>query len=164
MGATNENLNKEKNNIENRTYLDYLKMSKKKYYDKLYKSNNINIAYDAKSFDKVRTIKNNINFDIKIEKIDWKDFILTYFYIELNQSNILWFDNIIKRFEKTNFLSENKYQSLMFYNDFEMKTKPSIFFFLYEKINSINFNIYNEMNKIASFDMYEKEDEINENK
>ena len=163
MGATYEQLNKEKNNIKNMTYLDYMKISKKKYYDKLYKSNNINIALDKKSFDKAKTIRNNINLEKKLEKNDWKDFILTYFYIEFKRSNILWFENIIERFLKTNFLSEIKYQSLMYYNDFDMITKPKIFDSIDEKINSINFNIYNEMNKIASFDMYEKEDEINEN-
>ena len=163
MGATYEQLNKEKNNIKNMTYLDYMKISKKKYYDNLYKSNNINIALDKKSFDKAKTIRNNINLEKKLEKNDWKDFILTYFYIEFKRSNILWFENIIERFLKTNFLSEIKYQSLMFYNDFDMITKPKIFDSIDEKINSINFNIYNEMNKIASFDMYEKEDEINEN-
>ena len=109
------------------TYLDYMKISKKKYYDKLYKSNNINIALDKKSFDKAKTIRNNINLEKKLEKNDWKDFILTYFYIEFKRSNILWFENIIERFLKTNFLSEIKYQSLMFYNDFDMITKPKIF-------------------------------------
>ena len=163
MGSANDKKNNDKNNIKNKTYLEYMKIYKRKYFLKIYNSNNINIALDKKHFDKLKTIRNKINLNKKIEKIDWKDFILTYFYIEFKNSKILWFENIINKFEKTIFFSENKYQSLMFYQDIEMTTKPKIFDSIDQKLNTNNFNFLNEMNKIASFDVLEKEEDLNEN-
>jgi len=161
MGATNDKLNKEKNKIKNKTYLEYMQIYKRKYFLKIYNSNNINIALDKKFFDKAKAIRNNINLKKKIEKIDWKDFMLTYFYSELKISKILWFENICNKFENTIFFLENKYQSLMFYHDIEMTTKPNTFDSIEQKLNINNFNFYNEMNKIASFDIYEKDEEMN---
>ena len=163
MGSANDKKNNDKNNIKNKTYLEYMKIYKRKYFLKIYNSNNINIALDKKHFDKLKNNRNKINLNKKIEKIDWKDFILTYFYIEFKNSKILWFENIINKFEKTIFFSENKYQSLMFYQDIEMTTKPKIFDSLDQKLNTNSFNFLNEMNKIASFDVLEKEEDLNEN-
>ena len=93
-------------------------------------TDNLNICLSEKNFDQVPDA--SIQY-ITLEEgqptnfIYWLDFI--YFYLSKEKSlKRYWPDQMIAALEKENFLSENKYLSEFFMEEFEIENAPDCLF------------------------------------
>ena len=87
-------------------------------------TNNIYKAIEKKYFDRIINIRKiqPISDENKITKINWKNYIIHYFYSRINEEE--YFSNIIDDIQNESFLSENKYVSSAFFKEFILLTEP----------------------------------------
>ena len=117
--------------IDEKPYFDRIKSLERSYYiNNMYSDNNLNISLEIKSFKSNPIRPNNI------QDISWLDYIISY----LNKKHYSWCGELIFFIQSQQFLSENKYDSIFFYNEYLIKTIP-------DSLN-INSDLDNEENVI----------------
>ena len=93
---------------------------------------NIKVSLSEKNFDQISDAPIQyftLNSEESTNFIYWLDFIYQYLYEE-NSNKRYWASQMITELDKENFLSENKYLSEFFYEEFEFENAPK---FLYIK-------------------------------
>jgi hypothetical protein len=131
-GTSNIESNHER--IKN-SYFNTIKKIRRKFYLKNENNlQNILISFENKTFDSILSIESN-NSNNKY--INWIDYFYDYLYF-LDEKKIEWATNLIESLDNEYFLSENKYLSLFFFEEFSIKTKPNCIQNLYtnEKKNT----------------------------
>lgn len=118
----------EENQLDlNKLQIDYLHLAKKNmrtlYLSIQHNPYNINIALKKKQFNKVTIIKSSLRSNSRKSSIHWKDYLLLYFKKQKEQG-FLWYNDIIDNINHHVFLNENKFLSTMFYQGYEIDTKP----------------------------------------
>ena len=127
------------------------------YRENLYSDYNLEVSLEQKNFE------NNVIKHGKLEDISWLDYINRHLYsVYQKYRNALWTSELQIEITKETFLSENKYFSEFFYNEYFFTTAPKIFDFnnenyfkdlttdfnnnsLIDLNNSINNNAYSEL-------------------
>ena len=123
--------------IDEKPYFDRIKSLERSYYiNNMYSDNNLNISLEIKSFKSNPIRPNNI------QDISWLDYIISY----LDKKHYSWCGELIFFIQSQQFLSENKYDSIFFYNEYLIKTIP-------DSLN-INSDLDNEEN-VIDVDKYE---------
>ena len=123
--------------IDEKPYFDRIKSLERSYYiNNMYSDNNLNISLEIKSFKSNPIRPNNI------QDISWLDYIISY----LDKKHYSWCGELIYFIQSQQFLSENKYDSIFFYNEYLIKTIP-------DSLN-INSDLDNEEN-VIDVDKYE---------
>ena len=118
-------------NIKNSYFQTIKKIRRKFYLKNEANKNNILISFENKTFDTI--INENIDFEIgngNLKYIHWMDYFYDYLY-NLQDKNIKWAKNLIDLLEDEYFLSENKYLSMFFFQEFGIKTEPNCIKSLY---------------------------------
>ena len=129
-GKTN-NFSAQENNYFGRVN-DILKQN---YENNLYSDENLKISLEQKSFESSQFIP------VKIEDITWLDCIFRHLRAVMSKyTNVLWARELYNVLSKEIFLSENKYTSNFFYNEYYIRTCPLI---INEKYNDYNNDIIN---------------------
>ena len=129
----------------------------KNYRENLYSDYNLEVSLEQKNFENTE-IKHG-----KLEDISWVDYIHRHLYfVNKKYRNAPWPIELQEEISKENFMSENKYFSEFFYNEYFFSTSPKIFDFNYKDYlkdlntdynnnslidlnNSINNNVYSEL-------------------
>ena len=146
----------------------------KKNYTNYSLKDNLKICLSEKNFDQAN--ENSVQYftlipdEEPINFINWLDFIYQYLYKEKTIERY-WASQMIEELDKEIFLSENKYLSEFFYEEFEFENEPKC---LYKNLitnknsKKINFNLSYlnvTQNLGGSFNtnsnLYEDEDEAN---
>ena len=123
--------------IDEKPYFNRIKSLERSYYiNNMYSDNNLNISLEIKSFKSNPIRPNNI------QDISWLDYIISY----LDKKHYSWCGELIFFIQSQQFLSENKYDSIFFYNEYLIKTIP-------DSLN-INSDLDNEEN-VIDVDKYE---------
>ena len=111
-GTSNIESNHER--IKN-SYFNTIKKIRRKFYLKNENNlQNILISFENKTFDSILSIESN-NSNNKY--INWIDYFYDYLYF-LDEKKIEWATNLIESLDNKYFLSENKYLSLFFFEEF----------------------------------------------
>jgi len=137
MGGCNKKSRREYNNIDDSVLIDdknnKIKYNFDEYFDminkkvtKFYKENqnnqfNISISLDRKDFI-TSSIPKRVSVNTYEKYVYWKDYLLDYLYKQ--QETEEWMKELINDIENEIFLKENKWLSLFFWQEFELKTKP----------------------------------------
>lgn len=83
---------------------------------------NISLCLDKKDFNSTSSAK-KISINPSQKFIYWKDYLLNYLNKQQNRG-FIWASELIDSIKSEIFLSENKWLSLFFWQEFEMRTKP----------------------------------------
>ena len=94
------------------------KILRKNYISNMYNNNNLKNSLEIKSF------KSNPSLPAKIEDQTWLEHITNYIYNLDNKSHYAWCNELLDFIDDQSFLSESKYDSIFFYNEFLLKTIP----------------------------------------
>lgn len=140
--------NSKKNNIEK----DYFSIINKILNDKNISNSslisNMKVCLNEKKLEQISiTTFQNFNYSPNEEPkcfINWLDFIYQYLYNEYSFERY-WANQIIEELDKEDFLSENKYLSEFFMEEFEMENKPKCLQIEIKNERKINFN-YSTLN------------------
>ena len=125
--CTQKNSNDENKKIEQK-YFSMINtvLMKKNYYNYSLKDN-LKICLSEKNFDQAND--NSVQYFTLIpgeepkDFINWLDFIYQYLYKEKTVERY-WASQVIEELDKEIFLSENKYLSEFFYEEFEFENAP----------------------------------------
>ena len=90
------------------------------YINNKYNDNNLNNSLEKKSF------KSNPVHPQDIDDITWLDYIINYLRDTTDNYHYTWCTELLFFIKKQSFLSENKYDSIFFYNEFLIQTNPEI--------------------------------------
>ena len=151
MGNHNSSKNIKHNENIKYSYFNTIKKLRRQFYLKNEKSkDNISISFENKTFDTIideESLIFNSENNLNKEYIHWMDYFYDYLY-SLKEKKIEWANNLIDILEDEFFLSENKYLSLFFFEEFKIKTEPNCIKTLYiknqiEKNNRISFSELN---------------------
>lgn len=132
-----------KDDHTNPNFDEYFEMIHKKV-SKFYKENqnnqfNISISLDRKDFISSSAPK-RILINPSEKYVYWKDYLLDYLYKQDDE----WIKELINDIENEVFLKENKWLSLFFWQEFELRTKPKILYndtkIIDEQLNLIDNN------------------------
>ena len=108
---------------------------KQNYENNLYSDENLKISLEQKSFESSQYMQ------VKLEDITWLDYIYRHLRTVMNKyKNVLWARELYNALSKEIFVSENKYTSNFFYNEYYIRTCPLI---INEKNNDYNNDIIN---------------------
>ena len=108
-------------NIEEKPYFDRVKQYlRNSYINNKYSDNNLSISLEIKSF------KTNPSHPKNIQDVSWLEYIENYLENNISQFNYSWCTELLAYIKKQNFITENKYDSAFFYNEFLIKTFPAI--------------------------------------
>ena len=100
------------------------------YLSNLYSDYNLQVSLEQKSFENSQLKPN------KLEEISWIDFIYRHLESVIKQYvNANWVIELKNALSKEPFVSENKYFSDFFYNEYNFKTCPLIINELYNDLN-----------------------------
>ena len=107
------------NSIEGKSYFDRVKLLQKDYYNiNMYSDNNLNISLEIKNF-KTNPIRPN-----NIQDITWLDYIINYLERAEDTKHYSWCHELLYFIRSQKFVSENKYDSIFFFNEYLIKTIP----------------------------------------
>ena len=125
--CTQKNSNDENKKIEQKYFsMINIVLMKKNYYNYSLKDN-LKICLSEKNFDQAND--NSVQYFTLIpgeepkDFINWLDFIYQYLYKEKTVERY-WASQVIEELDKEIFLSENKYLSEFFYEEFEFENAP----------------------------------------
>lgn len=105
--------------FDEKSYFDRVKLLQKDYYNtNMYSDNNLNISLEIKSF-KTNPIRPN-----NIQDISWLDYIINYIETTENSKHYSWCHELLYFIRMQKFISENKYDSIFFFNEYLIKTIP----------------------------------------
>ena len=105
--------------FDEKSYFDRVKLLQKDYYNtNMYSDNNLNISLEIKSF-KTNPIRPN-----NIQDISWLDYIINYLERTENSKHYSWCHELLYFIRMQKFISENKYDSIFFFNEYLIKTIP----------------------------------------
>jgi len=105
--------------FEEKSYFDRIKLLQKDYYiTNMYSDNNLNISLEIKSF-KTNPIRPN-----NIQDISWLDYIINYIERIEDTKHYSWCHELLYFIRNQKFISENKYDSIFFFNEYLIKTIP----------------------------------------
>ena len=105
--------------LDEKSYFDRVKLLQKDYYNtNMYSDNNLNISLEIKSF-KTNPIRPN-----NIEDISWLDYIINYVERIEDTKHYSWCHELLYFIRNQKFISENKYDSIFFFNEYLIKTFP----------------------------------------
>ena len=106
-------------NNEEKPYFDRIKTFLRNCYTKnMYSDDNLKISLEYKSF------KSNPTRPKDFEDLTWLQYITQYLENTIDTKHYSWCSELLFFIQKQNFLLENKYVSIFFYNDFLIKTFP----------------------------------------
>ncbi|MCQ2820484.1 MAG: VPS9 domain-containing protein [archaeon] len=94
--------------------------NRQKFEENMENDDNFSFALERKSFSKSN---NFMNKKKEAEYIHWKDF-LTECLETLEENKVSWAPKLNEKLEEMEDIYENKYQSLLFYKDFYIRTIP----------------------------------------
>lgn len=107
------------NSIDEKSYFDRVKSLQKDYYNtNMYSDSNLNVSLEIKSF-KTNPIRPN-----NIEDITWLDYIINYLEKIEDTKHYSWCHELLYFIKGQKFISENKYDSIFFFNEYLIKTIP----------------------------------------
>ena len=175
MGNCSQKNSGDENKKIQKKYLSMINkvLMKKNYYNYSLKDN-LKICLSEKNFDQAND--NLIQYFTLVpgeepkDFINWLDFIYQYLYKEKTVERY-WASQVIEELDKELFLSENKYLSEFFYEEFEFENAP-----IYSCENSLNTKNSKKINFDSSYlnvtqnlggsfntnsNLYEDEDEAN---
>ena len=125
--CTQKNSYDENKKIEKKYFSMIDKLLMKKNYYNYFLKDNLKICLSEKNFDQAND--NSIQYFTLIpgeepkDFINWLDFIYQYLYKEKTVERY-WASQVIEELDKEIFLSENKYLSEFFYEEFEFENAP----------------------------------------
>ena len=106
-------------NNEDKPYFNRIKsIIRNNYINNKYSDSNLSNSLEIKSF------KSNPFHPKDIQDISWLDYIKDYLHEEINKNHYSWCTELLFLIQQQNFVSENKYDSTFFYNEFLIKTFP----------------------------------------
>ena len=97
---------------------------------------NISISLDKKDFQQL-SVPKKLKLNPSEKFIYWKDYLLEYLNKHLLIKKESWVHEVIQKIDEEIFLKENKWLSLFFWQEFELRTRPVA---LTEDIKNINSN------------------------
>ena len=108
-------------NLEEKPYFDRVKtLLRNSYINNMYSDNNLNNSLEMKSF------KSNPTHPKDVEDISWLEYIENYLEDTRDKHHYSWCTELLIFIQSQNFLSENKYDSTFFFNEYLIKTFPQI--------------------------------------
>ena len=96
-------------------------LQRKSYIDNMYNDSNLNNSLELKSFKSNPTRPNT-------EDVTWLDYITNYLEDILFKNNYSWCSELLFYIKDQSFMTEYKYDSIFFYNEFLIKTIPECLF------------------------------------
>ena len=96
------------------------KLLRNAYLDNMYNDTNLNNSLELKSFKSNPTHPNNTG------DISWLDYITNYIEDVKFKSSYSWCDELLNFLSEQSFISETKYSSIFFYNEYLIKTIPKV--------------------------------------
>ena len=96
------------------------KLLRNAYIDNMYNDTNLNNSLELKSFKSNPTHPNNTG------DISWLDYITNYIEDVKFKSSYSWCDELLNFLSEQSFISEMKYSSIFFYNEYLIKTIPKV--------------------------------------
>ena len=106
--------------FEESAYFSRVNTLFRKYYvDNLYNNQNLKNSLELKSF--ISNPTQPSNFD----DITWLEYITNYLEITLDKCHYSWCNELLNFIDNQSFVSESKYDSIFFYNDFLLRTIPN---------------------------------------
>ena len=128
-------------NNESKPYFTRIKsIIRNNYINNKYSDTNLNDSLELKSF-----ITNPIH-PKEVEDITWLNYIQDYIENILNKNHYTWCSELLFFIQDQSFLTENKYDSIFFYNEYLLNTLP-------EPLNN-NIDLDNDEN-VIDVDKYE---------
>ena len=94
------------------------KLLRNYYISNMYNNNNLEISLELKSF------KSNPTKPANIQDQTWLEYITNYIYNIDCKQHYSWCNELLDFIDEQSFLSESKYDSIFFYNEFLLKTIP----------------------------------------
>jgi len=94
------------------------KLLRKYYINNFYNDDNLKNSLELKSFKSNPSNANNIR------NLTWLEYITDYIYDVQVKSHFSWCNELLNFIDDQSFLSESKYDSIFFYNEFLLKTIP----------------------------------------
>ena len=108
-------------NLEEKPYFDRVKtLLRNSYINNMYSDNNLNNSLEMKSF------KSNPTHPKDVEDISWLEYIENYLEDTRDKHHYSWCTELLIFIQSQNFLSENKYDSTFFFNEYLIKTFPQV--------------------------------------
>ena len=108
-------------NLEEKPYFDRVKtLLRNSYINNMYSDNNLNNSLEMKSF------KSNPTHPKDVEDISWLEYIENYLEDTRDKHHYSWCTELLIFIQSQNFLSENKYDSTFFFNEYLIKTFPPV--------------------------------------
>ena len=106
-------------------YFRLIKLKVRKFYEENQNNQfNISISLDKKDFNTISTAK-KISLDPSQKFIYWKDYITDYLTKQTEKEiGTNWAEELLDKINNLVFLTENKWLSLFFWQEFELRTKP----------------------------------------
>jgi len=131
MGNSEENpLENKKGKLEKKYFAKIKTILTKKNCVNYSLKDNLKVCLSEKNFDQVPETPTQyftLNSKEPTDFIYWLDFIYQYLYEE-NSIKRYWASQMISELDKENFLSENKYLSEFFYEEFQFENAPKFLF------------------------------------
>ncbi len=126
-------------------YFDMIRLKVSKFYKENQNNQfNISISLDKREFNQ-SIVPKRFNLNPSERFVYWKDYLLE-FLEKSSTENCTWINELLSKIENEIFLKENKWLSLFFWQEFELRTRPP--------------NILNS--KEEEFDQTGEEDNINQ--
>ena len=137
----------EDNNEDNfDEYFNMIKLKVSNFYQENQSNQfNISISLDKKDFNQASTISKKVKFNTNEKFVYWKDYLLEYL-IKQNSNENPWICTLINKIEDNFFIKENKWLSLFFWQEFELRTRPDLMTNIQPKIFKYNENAINNTN------------------
>ena len=108
-------------NLEEKPYFNRVKtILRNSYINNMYSDNNLNNSLEIKSF------KSNPTHPKDIQDISWLEYIENYLEDTRDKYHYSWCTELLIFIKNQNFLTENKYDSIFFFNEYLIKTFPQI--------------------------------------
>ena len=96
------------------------KLLRNSYINNMYNDANLNNSLELKSF------KSNPTHPKNFGDISWLEYITNYIEDVKFKSNYSWCDELLFFISEQSFISETKYSSIFFYNEYLIKTIPKV--------------------------------------
>lgn len=105
-------------------YFNMIKMKVSKFYQENQNNQfNISISLDKRDFNQ-QSIPKKLKLNTSEKFVYWKDYLLDYLNKQLHTTKEGWIPEVIQKIDEEIFLKENKWLSLFFWQEFELRTRP----------------------------------------
>lgn len=105
-------------------YFNMIKTKVAKFYQENQNNQfNISVSLDRKDFNQL-SIPKKLKLNSSEQFVYWKDYLVEYLTKQAQSTNEGWIVEVLRKIEDEIFLKENKWLSLFFWQEFELRTRP----------------------------------------